>query len=153
MFGHGQRNWALDMILTLANPTHILKASLLSDKTSQTISLHQLLMKIIHSGMFVLNSADQKIIWIGFIVDIQNIFHLLHFYMYVHCTLGLLYLPILNYETFRNLLFVLIWSKLVKDRKTNSFVHFWEKLRLNNFDSRSTDLQQGLEHQNRKMPI
>ena len=75
------------MIPTLANRTHILKASLLSDKTSQTISLHQLLMKIIHSGMFVLNSADQKIIWIGFIVDIQNIFHFLHFYIYIVCTM------------------------------------------------------------------
>ena len=72
MYGHGQKNWALDMTPTLANHTRILKASPLSEKMSQTILLHQLLMQTVHSGKFVQNNADQKITLIGFIVDTKG---------------------------------------------------------------------------------
>ena len=82
MYGHGQKNWALDMTPTFANHTHTLKASLLSDKRSQTILLDQCLMDMEFYGKFVQSNADQKNTRIGLIVDTcfliinQNVFNL-----------------------------------------------------------------------------
>ena len=69
MYGHGQKEWALAMIHTLVTHIPILKVFLHRGKMNPTISSHQLFQKITPFGKFVLKNADQRIIWIGLIVN------------------------------------------------------------------------------------
>ena len=69
MFGHGQKEWALAMIHTLVSHIPILKVFLQRGKTNPTISSHLLFQKITLFGKYVLKNADQRIIWIGLIVN------------------------------------------------------------------------------------
>ena len=59
------------MIHTLVSHIPILKVFLHRGKTNPTISSHQLFQKITPFGKFVLKDADQRIIWIGLIVNTQ----------------------------------------------------------------------------------